>query len=70
MARFTLTGTNTGEFMGIPPTDKKVTIWVISIDRIVGGEIVEEWERMDTLGAMQQLGFMPTPGKGKQQTVS
>jgi steroid delta-isomerase-like uncharacterized protein len=65
VARFTLTGTNTGEFMGIPPTNKKVTMWVISIDRIVGGKFVEEWERMDTLGFMQQLSLVPTPKKEK-----
>jgi len=63
VARFTLTGTHEGEFMGIPPTNRKVTMWVISIDRAVGGKFVEEWERMDTLGFMEQLGLVPTPKK-------
>jgi steroid delta-isomerase-like uncharacterized protein len=62
--RFTFTGTHKGEFRGIPPTNKKVTVWGISIDRIAGGKFVESWERYDTLGLMQQLGLVPTPGQG------
>jgi len=64
--RWTMTGTHKGEFMGIPPTNKKVTIWAISIDRWAGGKFVETWERLDTLGLMQQLGLVPKPGKGKK----
>jgi len=63
--RFTMTGTHKGEFSGIPPTNKKVTICGIYIDRIAGGKFVEGWERFDTLGLMQQLGLVPTPGKGR-----
>jgi len=62
--RFTLGGTHKGEFMGSPPTSKKVTIREIGIIRIVGGKFVESWMRYDTLGLMQQLGLVPTPGKG------
>jgi predicted ester cyclase len=63
--RFTLTGTHKGEFMGRPPTNKKLTMWGINIYRVVDGKFVEGWERADTLGLMQQLGLVPTPGKGK-----
>ena len=31
----------------------------ITIDRIVGGRIVESWTNWDTLGLMQQLGVVP-----------
>ena len=34
--RFTARGTHKGEFMGIPPTGKQVTITGIAIDRIAG----------------------------------
>ena len=61
--RYTLTGTHKGEYMGIPPTNKKATGWVIEIDRYAGGKFVEGWERLDSLGFMQQLGVIPTPGK-------
>jgi predicted ester cyclase len=63
--RLTGTGTNKGAFRGIPPTNKKVTVWEIQIDRIVGGKFVEGWSRYDTLGLMQQLGVVPTPKKEK-----
>jgi predicted ester cyclase len=61
VARWTFTGTHKGELMGIPPTNKKVTVWGIEIDRVVGGKFVEGWARFDTLGLMQQLGVIPTP---------
>jgi steroid delta-isomerase-like uncharacterized protein len=63
--RYRITGTHKGEFMGIPPTNKKVTLWAIEIDRIAAGKFVEGWIRFDTLGWMQQLGVIPTPGKAK-----
>jgi hypothetical protein len=63
--RYTITGTHKGEFMGVPPTNKKVTLWVIVIERFAGGKIVETWERFDSLGLMQQLGVIPKPDKGK-----
>jgi steroid delta-isomerase-like uncharacterized protein len=62
--RWTMTATHKGELRGIPPTGKKVTIWGISMYRIVGGKFVEIWERYDTLGLMQQLGVVPPMGKG------
>jgi len=63
--RWTLTGTHKGEIEGISPTNKKITIRGISIERVVGGKFVETWERYDTLGFMQQLGVVPTPKKEK-----
>ena len=63
VVRYTMTGTHKGEFMGIPATNKKVTIWVIQIDRVAGGKRVEGWMRLDTLGMMQQLGVIPIPKK-------
>jgi len=63
--RWTMICTLTGEWRGIPPTNKKATIWGISIDRIAGGKFVEEWEMFDSLSLIQQLGILPTPEKGK-----
>ena len=54
--RWTWSGTHTGEYMGITPTGKQVTITGISILRIIAGKIVEEWGEQDTLGFMEQLG--------------
>jgi steroid delta-isomerase-like uncharacterized protein len=63
--RYTITGTHRGELMGIRPTNKKVTLMAIEIDRIVDGKFVEGWISFDTMGMMQQLGVVPTPGKAK-----
>jgi len=56
-SRFTMSGTHKGGFSGIPPTNRKFEVWAINIIRIVNGKCVEEWERYDTLGMMQQLGL-------------
>jgi steroid delta-isomerase-like uncharacterized protein len=59
--RWTASATHKGEFMGMPPTNKQVTITGLHIDRIAGGKIVETWNYSDMMGAMQQLGMKP-PG--------
>ncbi len=61
--RWTFRGTHQGAFQGIPPTDRPVTLTGISIWRVAGGTIVESWHELDTLGLMQQLGVIPTPGQ-------
>jgi predicted ester cyclase len=63
VVRYTFTGTHKGTIMGIPPTNRKVTMWWIGIDRVAGGKFVEGWARCDTLGFMQQLGAIPMPKK-------
>ena len=61
--RYKATGTHKGEFMGIHPTNKKVTLSAIEIDRTSGNKFVEGWISFDTLGFMQQLGVVPKPKK-------
>jgi predicted ester cyclase len=51
--------------MGIPPTNKRITWLGIEVDRIASGKVVEIWALVDAMGLMQQLGVIPTPGKGK-----
>ena len=60
-SRWTAHGTNTGAFMGMPPTGKQVTIAGMLIVRVAGGTMVESWVNFDALGMMQQLGVIPTP---------
>ena len=57
--RGTLTGTNTGSFMGAPPTGKSFKVTIMSVFRIASGKIVEHWGVVDGTGVMQQLGLMP-----------
>jgi steroid delta-isomerase-like uncharacterized protein len=59
VVRFTAKGTHRGDLMGIAPSGKVVTVKGISIVRIAGGKIVEEWEHFDDLGMMKQIGAIP-----------
>ena len=63
VARQTATGTHKGEFQGIAPTEKEVTITATVITRVVNGKFVESWTNMDSLGLMVQLGVVPPPQK-------
>ncbi len=56
VVRCTWRGTHKGEFMGVPPTGKKVSFGVIDIVRIAGGKVLEHWGQMDGMGMMKQLG--------------
>ena len=60
--RKTFHGTHEGEFMGIPPTGRQVSMGLIDIVRISEGRVVEHWSVGDNLGMMQQLGVVPQPG--------
>lgn len=56
--QFTSTGTNDGSFLGNPPTGKQIHINEMSIYRIVGGKIEEQWLIPDLLSLNRQLGFI------------
>jgi len=62
--RETAGGKHTRVFQGIPPTGTEVTVSNNEIDRIVEGQILEQWVGLDMLSLMQQLGVIPTPGHG------
>jgi len=57
-ARITMSGTNTGSFMGNPPTGKHVSFTGIYIARIANGKIVEHWGEEDAVSLLQQLGAL------------
>src|SRR5215210_3184128 len=60
VTRYTIRGTHRGETEEFgPPTGRQMELEGITIHRIEGGKIVEEWERYDNLSAMQQLGLVP-----------
>jgi steroid delta-isomerase-like uncharacterized protein len=62
-ARGTAVGTHRGELMGIPPTDRQVTVTISELFRLADGKIAEQWVVMDTLGMLQQLGAIPEAGQ-------
>jgi steroid delta-isomerase-like uncharacterized protein len=60
VARVRATGTNKGEFMGMPATGKHVDVQLIDIIRFGDDGLAREhWGVFDALGMMQQLGAIP-----------
>jgi steroid delta-isomerase-like uncharacterized protein len=57
--RFNITATHKGEFQGIPPTGKKVSMSAMDLMTIIDGKITEEWVILDMMGLMQQIGAIP-----------
>jgi steroid delta-isomerase-like uncharacterized protein len=58
--RWTIWGTHQGDLPGLPATGKRAEWTGITIYRIVDGKVVEERGEEDALGALQQLGVIPT----------
>ena len=59
--RWTCRGTHEGEFQGVPPTGKSVSISGITIFRVANNKLVEGWTNPDVLGLLQQIEAVPTP---------
>ena len=60
VTRVTIHGTHQGETEEFgPPTGRQVEGGGLSLHRIEGGKIVEEWNSYDNLSFMQQLGLVP-----------
>ena len=57
--RLTVTGTHSGEFMGIPATGKRITLTETHIDQVANGKIVRHDGDWDQMGMMQQLALTP-----------
>jgi steroid delta-isomerase-like uncharacterized protein len=60
-SRGTWRARHTGEFEGIPATDRWVSMTWMGIDRIDNGKIAEHWAQFDMLTVLQQLGAVPLP---------
>jgi steroid delta-isomerase-like uncharacterized protein len=54
-SRYTWSGTHHAAFMGIPATERRVTVVGTNVFRIEDEHIVEQWETQDVMGLMQQL---------------
>ena len=59
VTRWTGIGTQVGELMGIPATDRSFEVEAITIHRVADGKIAEEWTVWDALGMLQQIGAVP-----------
>lgn len=57
--RWSATATHHGAFHGIAPTGRRIRVSGINMYRVAAGAITEEWEQMDSLGLLRQLGALP-----------
>jgi steroid delta-isomerase-like uncharacterized protein len=57
--RYTIRGSHDGDLMGTPPTGRHVEFTGLTVSRCRDGKIVEEWELVDTVGLLRQIGALP-----------
>ncbi len=55
VSQITSHGEHSGEFMGIAPSGKNVSLQAIRIDRFADDKIAEHWSVSDLAGLMQQI---------------
>jgi predicted ester cyclase len=56
-----MTMVHSGPFLGITPTNKRVTVNGMSIQRFANGQIIAGWDNWDQLSLLVQLGLVPQP---------
>jgi len=54
-SRIAMHCTHTGEYHGVPPTNKRIVITYTDITLIQDGKILKEWAEFDMLNLMNQL---------------
>jgi predicted ester cyclase len=57
--RWSARGTHEGELMDIEPTGKEVTVTGLTISRLEGGKVVEEFQNWDFSGMLRQIEAAP-----------
>ena len=70
VGRFLMRGTHRGEFLGVAPTGRSVTMSGIDVVRVAGGKISEFWYAEQMLELMQQLGAAPVFTAGRTEVGS
>ena len=58
--RFRCSGTHLGEFLGNPPTGKRMEVEEVFFVRAEGGRFVDFWGLEDSLDRMRQLDLLPS----------
>ena len=63
-SRTTVTGTHTGDLMGIPATGKHISVEAVDMGRIQNGQAQERWGGLYMYSLLTQLGVIPAPQPG------
>ena len=58
---YTMEGTHSGPFMGLPATGRRIKARGMQIARFENGKAVERWGSSDELGILKQLGATALP---------
>jgi predicted ester cyclase len=60
VGRFKCSGTHRGEFLGEPPTGKRMEVDEVFFLRVEEGKFVYFWGLEDSLNRLRQLGLLPS----------
>jgi len=63
-SRTTVTGTHTGDLMGMPATGKRISVEAVDIGRVHDGQAAERWGGLNMYALLTQLGVIPAPQPG------
>ena len=69
VAFWNISGTHNGEFRGIAPTGRKISVDGITINQLANGKIMDSYVSVDMWGMMRQLGAVPAPGQPQKATA-
>jgi steroid delta-isomerase-like uncharacterized protein len=62
-SRTTVTGTHTGDLMGMPATGKQISVEAVDMGRIENGLAKERWGGLNMYSLLTQLGVIPAPAR-------
>jgi predicted ester cyclase len=63
VTRILLSGKHTSTYLGLPATGKSWRMGAIVVNRVAGGQLVEQWGELDVFGKLRQLGGVVRPGE-------
>ncbi len=61
MARYTISGTHAGDFLGMAPTQDQLTITGIDIFHLDKGKVIQHWDAAHQISASTRLNRTATP---------
>ena len=69
VAFWNISGTHQGEFRGVAPTGRKISVDGITINQLANGKIMDSFVSLDMWRMMQQLGAVPAPGQPQKASA-
>jgi predicted ester cyclase len=63
-SRTAVTGTHTGDLMGMPATGKRISVEAVDIGWIENGQAKERWGGLNMYSMLTQLGTIPARQQG------